>query len=278
MFRNLSPGMIGVQAPVEQTLIWAAQYGFEAVTVPLEWISGKGAENARGQFHSHGLRPSVFGLPVEFRSDDAAFDDGFAKLPEQAKLASSAGLTRCSTWVLPGRKDLSDADYFELLKKRLGSCAKVLADHGIRFGMEFIGPKTLRDELGLTSPGLSTAEKMLELADAFNVPGSGLLLDSWHWHTSHGTPDLFNVLTNDMVVDVHTNDAPAGIPTDELVDNKRDLPGATGVIDLAAFFAGLKKIGYDGPVECEPFNAELSAMEDEAAVAKTAEALKKFLA
>ena len=43
------------------------------------------------------------------------------------------------------------------------------------------------------------------------------------------------------------NDAPAGIPIDEQKDNTRDLPCATGVIDLKAFLGALVKIGYDGP-------------------------------
>jgi len=40
---------------------------------------------------------------------------------------------------------------------------------------------------------------------------------------------------------------------DEQLDNKRELPGQTGVIDLAAFMGALDDIGYDGPVSVEPF-------------------------
>ena len=47
---------------------------------------------------------------------------------------------------------------------------------------------------------------------------------------------------------VDLNDAPAGIPVDEQVDNKRELPAATGVIDVKAFLGCLKEIGYKGPV------------------------------
>ena len=34
---------------------------------------------------------------------------------------------------------------------------------------------------------------------------------------------------------------------------QRELPGATGVIDLAQFIAALRRLGYDGPVRAEPF-------------------------
>ena len=46
----------------------------------------------------------------------------------------------------------------------------------------------------------------------------------------------------------------------EQLDNVRDLPGATGVIDIAGFLRALQSIGYDGPVTPEPFKKELAAL------------------
>jgi sugar phosphate isomerase/epimerase len=277
MFASLDPGAIGVTAPWEQVISWAAQYGFEGVSVPVDLVLEQGSRKIRSLLDSQGLKASVFGLPTDYRSDKAAFDRDVARLPEQAKAASEAGLSRCSTWVLPGRKELSDSEYFNLLQHRLGECARILSTYGIRLGLEFLGPKTLRRDLGLASDGISNAESMLELVSAISVPGTGLLLDAWHWHTSAGTPALFDILSQDLVVDVHVNDAPAGIPTDDLVDNKRCLPGETGVIDLTSFFDGLRRIGYDGPVTVEPFSAELNALPDEQAISRTSEALRKYL-
>jgi sugar phosphate isomerase/epimerase len=48
------------------------------------------------------------------------------------------------------------------------------------------------------------------------------------------------------------------------------------VIDLKGFINALVKIGYDGPVECEPFDRELSRMEDNAALQKTIESLDRL--
>lgn len=276
MFRSLDPGAIGVSAPFEQVVKWAAQYGFHGVALPLDLTIVKGAEYVKDLLAEVNLVPSVFGLPVDYRSDEIAFDASVAEFPKQVEAAAKTGIERCSTWVLPGRTDMTDAEYFEILRLRLGECARILEDHGIRLGLEFLGPKTLRKDLGLSTDGISTGERMLDLVAAIGIHGTGLLFDAWHWHTSHGTQDLFGKLTNELVVDVHVNDAPPGIPTNELMDNKRCLPGATGVIDLKGFFAGLEKIGYDGPVAIEPFSDELNAMEDEAAVKTTSEALKKF--
>ena len=277
MYRSLDPGAIGVSAPFEQSLAWAKEFGFEGVSVPVHTAMETGPEAFRDLLAKHNLKPSVFGLSVDYRNDDGAFEATIAEFPAEVRAAAAVGLVRCSTWVLPGKKGMSDSDYFSELETRLSQCAKILGDHGIRLGLEFIGPKTLRDDLGLEGEGLSTADRMLELIDAIGLPGTGLLLDAWHWYTSHGTPELFDRLTNDLVVDVHVNDAPKGIPVDEQVDNKRCLPGSTDVMDLQSFFAGLRKIGYDGPVTVEPFSAELNAMEDREAVKATADALKRFV-
>lgn len=276
MFRSLDPGAIGVTAPFEQSMDWAVKYGFEGISFPVGYALEKGVACVKEAFASRNLKPSVFGLSVDYRSDDAAFRSTFPQLATEAACASQAGVTRCSTWVLPGRKEMSDSDYFNLLKVRLGECARVLAGHGIRLGLEFLGPKTLRQSLGLAADGLYSAERMLDLVAAIGVPGTGLLLDAWHWHTSGGTTAVFSSLSNELVVDVHVNDAPAGLSLDELIDNKRCLPGATGVIDLAGFADGLRKIGYDGPVAVEPFSEELNALPDEQAVSVTAQALSRY--
>ena len=91
----------------------------------------------------------------------------------------------------------------------------------------------------------------------------GFLLDSWHWYTAHETAEDVRRLRPQQVVDVHVNDAPAGVEIDEQLDNVRDLPGATGVIDIATFLSALQHIGYDGPVMVEPFSERVCAMERE---------------
>ena len=71
------------------------------------------------------------------------------------------------------------------------------------------------------------------------------------------------------------NDAPAGIPVDEQMDLTRKLPAVTGVIDLKTFLGALVKIGYDGPVQAEPFDKSLREMPEAEAVVRTAVAMKR---
>ena len=116
----------------------------------------------------------------------------------------------------------------------------------------------------------------MELVEAIGTGNVGLLFDSWHWYTSHGTVAELSKLSNQDIVHVHVNDAPAGIEIDQQVDNRRKLPVTTNVIDLKGFINALVKIGYDGPVECEPFDQELRKMDQAAIVQTTAESLNRL--
>ena len=150
--------------------------------------------------------------------------------------------------------------------------AEILQDHGIRLGIEFIGPKTFRN--GKKFEFIYGLTDTLKLCTDLG-PNTGLLLDLWHWYTSHGTQAELDNLTNQQVVAVHINDAPAGIPVDEQMDLVRCLPGETGVLDIAGFLKALQRAGYDGPVTIEPFSKRVNEMAPQDALRTTAEAMNK---
>ena len=80
------------------------------------------------------------------------------------------------------------------------------------------------------------------------------------------------------MVAVDLNDAPKGIPKDQQVDGRRELPCATGVIDVGAFLNALSRIGYDGPVRAEPFNEAVRQMTQDDACEAASRSLKKAFA
>jgi sugar phosphate isomerase/epimerase len=120
--------------------------------------------------------------------------------------------------------------------------------------------------------------EMKDLLEGIDRPNVGLILDSWHWYTAGEQESDLLSLTNDQVVAVDLNDAPAGIPVDQQMDLKRKLPAATGVIDVRTFLRALVKIGYDGPVRAEPFDESLNGLPADEAVARTAAAMKAAFA
>jgi sugar phosphate isomerase/epimerase len=276
-FKNLAPGHLGVRANQRQALEYAVKYGFEGITPSTGEFENKSASEISewlGLMKEKGIRYGAGGLPVEFRRDEEKFKNDLAKLPKQAGLLKQLGVTRVATWIMPGSRELTYLQQFKLLTHRFRQVAKVLKDNDIRLGLEFVGPRTSRSRSRFAF--ISTHIEMMELVDAIGTGNVGLLLDSWHWYTSHGTVNELLKLSNNNVVHVHVNDAPAGIDVDKQVDSRRALPAITGVIDLKGFINAMVKIGYDGPVECEPFDRELRKMEPDAAVQKTIESLNRL--
>jgi sugar phosphate isomerase/epimerase len=117
-----------------------------------------------------------------------------------------------------------------------------------------------------------------ELIAEIGTGNVGFILDSWHWWQADDTAADLLSLKNEDVVAVDLNDAPAGVDKEKQLDGRRELPAATGVIDIAAFLKALKQINCDAPVRAEPFNRALNELNDEDACAATAAALKKAFA
>ncbi len=270
MYPALAPSAIGVQLDLEEAARLAAQAGFKGLAVEIP-ADQKAADAVRRALEGNKLRPAAWGLPVEFRRDEETFRAGVEKLLQIARSAKQIGADRCSTWILPFSDELPFEANFELHRTRLRECAEALAEHGIRLGLEFVGPKTLRE--GHKYEFISDQEGMLALCDAIGTGNVGLLFDSFHWYTSHGTKEDIGKLSDALIVDVHINDGIEGRGPDEQIDNERCLPGESGVIDLVTFLQGLKAICYTGPVTPEPFSKRVQGMSPEDAIRTTAEAL-----
>jgi sugar phosphate isomerase/epimerase len=258
MYKALSPGAIGVQAATLQEAIAAAQLGgFEGVEFNVrevaDLVDQHGAPYVKGLFVEANLKPAAWGVGINWRSE-TQLQRGLAELPRLAAAAAAIGCPRALSGVMPGSNDFPFDENYRMHVEGFTPIARILAEHGCWLGLEFISPKTLRDTLRY--PFLYTMGEVLELGSKIG-PNVGVLLDIWHWYTSHGTLEEIRALRSEQVVYVHVNDAPAGIPVDEQMDLVRDLPGATGVLDIVGFLHALRDIGYDGPVTPEPFKKEL---------------------
>lgn len=278
MFTSLNPGAIGFSVPFTEALVLASTYGFEGLDLPIQELNELSQtvslQEIRKRFEEMRLRPGGWGLPVDFRRDEETYQAELAKLPTYARIAQQLGSPWCYTWILPSSDELDYDANMGLHVRRLRPIAQILADHDCRFAIEFVGPRTMRQ--GHRYEFISTMAEALDLGNRLGTGNTGLLLDCWHWYTSHGTVDDLKRLTADQVVYVHVNDAPADRAIDEQIDNQRLLPGASGVIDIANFLQTLDKMGYDGPVVVEPFNAELNALPYEERVKKTRSSLSRI--
>jgi sugar phosphate isomerase/epimerase len=274
----LSPGAIGVTASQTEAIDLAAKYGFEAVDPNagyLASLSDAQLENLLAGLKSKGISWGAAGLPVDFRQDEAKFNEGMAALIKVAPVLQRAGVLRITTWIMPCSKQLTYRQNFELHVVRLRAAARVLADHGQRLGLEYVGTQSLRDSQKY--PFLHTMAETRELIGEIGTGNVGLALDSWHWWTAGDSEADILALKNEDIVLVDLDDAPAGIPKEQQIDSQRELPAATGVIDVGQFVRAIMMAGYDGPMRAEPFNKALNDMDNDAACSATIAALKKAL-
>jgi sugar phosphate isomerase/epimerase len=275
----LTPGSIGVSVKNQHELnSLAHRHRFEAVeprSAELASASQEQMAELLADLKTKELRWAAAGLPVDFRKDDRTFQDALEKLPRIAAGLQRAGVTRVSTWLMPSHDELT---YLKNLKQhatRLRAVAHVLGDHGLRLGLEYVGTQLLL--VARKYPFVHTMAETRELIAEIGAGNVGLVLDSWHWWTAGDTDADLRSLQNSEVVSVDLNDAPKGIPREQQKDNERELPTATGVIDVATFLRALVAIGYDGPVRPEPFNKTLNALDNEAACAAASAALHKAM-
>ncbi len=275
----LSCGPIGVPDDPAKAIDRATQFGFEAIEPSAQHL-GKLTETGLREYleamKAKGLTWGAPGLPVQFRADDAAFEKDLKSLPDSARIFERAGVTRVATWLSPGHKSLTYVANFRQHASRLREVARVLGDHGLRLGLEYVGPKTSWSSSRF--PFIHTMAEMKDLIREIGRDNVGFLLDSWHWYTAQETEVDLLTLGNADVVLCHVNDAPAGIRPEDQIDSRRDLPCATGVIDLKTFLGAMVKIGYDGPVVCEPFSQELRKLAPDQALETVAAAMKKAAA
>lgn len=276
---DLVCGSIGVKANQREAIDLAARYGFESVAPVADELGALGdAELAELQsaMREKRLVFGAAGLAVDFRNSDEEFREGMKLLPAAADALARAGTTRVGTWLAPGHGELPYAENLRRHASRLREIAKVLGDRGLRFGLEYVGPKTSWS--AAKYPFVHNMAGAKELVAAIGEKNVGLVLDSWHWYTAHETEADLLSLTNGDVVACDLNDAPPGKAIDEQIDSRRELPCATGVIDLKTCLGALVKIGYDGPVRAEPFNEALRKLPRDEAVAATAQAMKRAFA
>jgi sugar phosphate isomerase/epimerase len=276
---DLICGNLGVKATQREAIDLARRHGFESVFADageLARLTDPEVQEVRASLKAAGL---VFGaafLAVDFRKDEETFARGLGELPAYARALQRAGVRRTGTWLPPSSDSLTYLQHFKQTARRLREVGRVLGDHGVRLGLEYVGPRTAWT--ARRYPFLHTLAETRELIAEIGVASVGLVLDSWHWyHAGDGAADV-QALRNEDVVAVDLNDAPADVPKDQQRDNARELPMATGVIDAAAFLKALAAIGYDGPVRAEPFNEAVRKMPREEAVAATAAAMKKAFA
>jgi len=215
----------------------ASSAGFLAIDIVLPEVAGEPAELTRERLQTAGVAAGPASLPVEFRLDEDTFRRDLASLNDLASLAADIGVGTMFRSI-PASSDTPARELKPILQKRISTCAKILAEHGIDFAIEPIGPLHRRRE------GLY--EFIWQIPDAAEFAKAcdgdiGLLIDSWHWHHANGTAEQI-VALGDLVRHVHVADS-ADMRAELIRDDQRVLPGH-GVVDHSGFVEALRQINY----------------------------------
>lgn len=276
---SLKADAIGVGGTAWELLEAARQHGYDMLSVPAQWLetwSKSEKINYTEQARISNIGWGANSLPVEFRKSEAQFKSDLGALPQHAANLADIGVTRIGTWILPMHAELTYNRNMEQHGKRLRDAARILDKEGIQLGLEYLGTTALRH--GERFAFISSGQETKELIAAIGEPNVGVILDSYHWYTARETTDDLLQWTNAEIVAVDLNDANGQLSLDEQTDVARELPGATGVIDLDGFLQALAKIGYDGPVRAEPFSNTLNMLDNDAAMKATIASLKAAVA
>ncbi len=254
MFKALNCNAIGIKGTsLPDTIALARATGFAGIDFDMR--QALALPDVRDLFAASAIRPAQWGLPVN--GPQSEWDVDLTELAACARLAADLGCQRCATWVpswSDGREIVSNTAFHI---EKLTPVARVLADHGIRLGLEFLGPITLFKDHKY--PFIHGMDPMMDMARQIG-PNVGLLMDAWHLFTSGGSLADLARLTAQDIVHVHINDAPVGVPFHKVHDQTRHLPLETGVLDLTGFLRTLNAMGYDGPVVTEPFSTRLNTV------------------
>lgn len=219
-------------------------------------------------------------MPADFYASnlsDEDFDKALVELSRRAKLAEVLGARHAYNHIWSSGPLPFDAA-FDWHVSRVSRVTEILADHGVSYGLEFLGPHELQRLH--PHPFVHTLAGVLAVADAAGGK-AGFVFDSFHWFCgTNADPDdlLYAAQHADRLVALHLNDGVSGLPYDEQRDLRRALPMTTGVIDAKKVLSAFTRAGGTAPYMIEPFEparAELAALDADAAVRTIAAALRR---
>lgn len=246
MYVALNGSLTGGKAAWPEFVRLAGATGYAGCDLNLAAAMKEGVAATKAVYAEAKVRPSFCSLPVTATRDEATFQTTLAGLEEAARFAAAVDCPRMMA-VMPAASATPKAEFRKILLGRFTAIGDVLARHGVRLGLEFLGPLHFRT--GAAHVFLYQMAEMVEFA-AECGSNVGVVLDAWHWHHSGSSVGDIVAAGIKRVVLVHLSDC-ARLAPEDVRDNQRLLAGE-GVIDLAGFFGALRKIGYAGSISPEP--------------------------
>ena len=272
-------GSIGHVLPFQESCRLAQKFGFDAINADRQFLREHGPDQAIHLMKQHHLKPGAFAFSAAFNEcyTDADFEQSLTGFEQDLSLCRDAGFQRCVGYVQPSSDTLAYYEHFALLCRRMKRIKPLLETYAVRLGLEFIGPTTMRRQRRFDF--IHTIDGIRALIAAANAQNCvGIKLDAFHWYTSGAGLLDIEKLSPEEVVYVEVNDGLNG-DYDRFTspEFQRELPGATGIIDLSGMLKKLDALGFEGPIVVEPWNSQLREMRPSDAIEQTKTALDRCL-
>ncbi|GHT86035.1 sugar phosphate isomerase [Bacteroidia bacterium] len=273
MYTNFNPRTMGLnQYSYEKQLVAAGQAGFKGIEVPAgAFGTPEKARFEKEKLDRMGMRFGLIMAPCDlYKVTDQEFETALKEFDQWAHLARIAGCERAYNHIWSGSNDRDYEENFEWHIRRLTLIYRVLRDNGIRYGLEFMGAQTIREQfiyefvcslMGVVS---LTREVSSEI---------GFVFDTIHWYTSGSRKDdlYYAAKHPGQIINLHLCDANAS--REKQIDAERGMPMENGIINSVEIVKLLGENGYDGPVIIEPMKPTTTRYETMPLEAAASEAI-----
>jgi sugar phosphate isomerase/epimerase len=261
-----------LQTPFTERLALAASAGFTGLSMWESDYLGARAEghsdaDLRGALADHGIEiAELDALTRWLPGEDGAVQSDWTTSFEETDfyaVADAIGARSVNVVDLGARRTISVDDAAEAFA---GVCDRA-REHGLLVHIEFLPWSSI--------PDFQSAWEIVRQAGRDN---GGVLLDTWHFLRSGGTPESLREMPRDRVFAIQVSDAPAVAEANLMEETmaRRLLPGQ-GAARVRDVLDVLSDGGCTAPVGVEVFSTELGALPAEQAILQMAEATRGVL-
>ena len=265
MLCTISPNRIGHNLSIYDAAETIAENGYFKgyFSWDLAWDLSKGVEETKRVYREYDLIPTGFTLPcipVIYSEPDEFFERDKNIIDNLVRQAAEVGYDHAFTWIVPGSDLYEMQENYDIHVRRLREICRIFASYGLKLAIEFIGSMTWCKEFKY--PFIRHMGEGVQLCRDVGEPNIGISLDTYHVYTAGDTAEDYDKYFTDVtqIVETHINDAIPGIAREDHLDDKRMLPVESGVVDTAAFFNCLNRLGYTGSIMPEPYSQRIVDM------------------
>lgn len=256
MIKSFEFSMMGVNHDIKELVPYCPENGFDAIGVPAKIFEDeKTAAEYDAIVKSHGLKWGLLPMPADFYYWDLGEEEyklALKELERRAKMAEKLGIKHAYNHVWSSGSREFDEN-FQWHVDRVKTVTHILKEHGVHYGLEFLGPHELRTFAPYEF--VHSLSGVLAIIDAAGE-NTGIAFDSHHWFCSNNADpgDMLWMQTHiDRLVAFHMNDSVAGVPFNEQKDMVRRLPMESGVVNTKELYRRFDIPGNTALCMMEPF-------------------------